>query len=86
MGMQTASVAFHVVSVETVMRKKKVISINQATIDCTEDSVICDLATAQDENNDIGLVKSWVKSIKRPTTQAVSSESWFVKSLTNQFD
>ena len=61
-------------------------NINQVTIDCTEDSVICDLATAQDENNDICLVKSWVKSGERPTTKAVSSESWFVKSLMNQWN
>ena len=40
---------------------------------------------AQEKDRDICLVKQWLENGERPSAQAVSSESWFVKSLLIQW-
>ena len=43
------------------------------------------LKDAQDKDRDISFIKHWLEKGERPTKQAISSESWFVKSLLNQW-
>ena len=43
------------------------------------------LKDAQDKDRDISVIKHWLEKGERPTKQAISSESWFVKSLLNQW-
>ena len=50
-----------------------------------DDIDISRLKEAQEKDRDISLVKQWLESGERPSTQTVSSESWFVKSLLNQW-
>ena len=61
-------------------------SIRQSVNVAIDDTPIPDLKTAQSETRDISLVKGWVESCERPKWHSLSSESWFVKSLVNQWN
>ena len=50
-----------------------------------DDIDVSRLKEAQEKDRDISLVKQWLESGERPSTQTVSSESWFVKCLLSQW-
>ena len=61
-------------------------SMSQSVYETTDDMPIPDLKTAQCETRDISLVKRWVERCEKPKWHSLSSESWFVKSLVNQWN
>ena len=52
----------------------------------TVDVVCNDLRKAQMENRDICIIKQWLESGEKSKSETISSESWFVKSLINQWE
>lgn len=61
-------------------------SVNQLMNESEKDNDLLDLKTIQVENRDISLVKSWLENGEKPKLQSIASESWFLKSLVNQWD
>ena len=54
-------------------------------MDNSEVNPLSNLLEIQNEDRDIKLVKQWLDSEERPSFRAISSESWFLKSLLNQW-
>ena len=51
----------------------------------TEENVDLNLKEAQSENRDIRLIKEWVEKGEKPKSEIVAKESWFLKSMLNQW-
>ena len=65
--------------------KEIYLSIYQLEHDAHENANL-NLREAQSENRDIRVIKEWLEKGEKPKSQSVASESWFVKSLLNQFE
>ena len=51
----------------------------------TEENANLNLEDAQSENRDIRLIKEWVEKGEKPNSDTIAKESWFVKSMLNQW-